>query len=131
MSPAAPAAALALPSPARQVPFALGTDTGGSIRIPAALNGVTGLRPTFGRVPKDRTAVVGYSLDTVGPLCLTAEDTGFVLNVIAGYTPDDPALPVSLPRTSPPICRRRAIRGRCKACVSASWAATSPAASPM
>ena len=76
---------------ARQVPFALGTDTGGSIRIPAALNGVTGLRPTFGRVPKDRTAVVGYSLDTVGPLCLTAEDAGFVLNVIAGYTPDDPS----------------------------------------
>ena len=76
---------------ARQIPFALGTDTGGSIRIPAALNGVTGLRPTFGRVPKDRTAVVGYSLDTVGPLCLTAQDAALVLNVIAGHHPDDPS----------------------------------------
>lgn len=69
---------------------ALGTDTGGSIRIPAAFCGVTGLMPTFGRVPKSGCAPLGYSLDHIGPLARTAADCAAVLEVIAGPHASDP-----------------------------------------
>ena len=75
---------------ADQAPFTIGTDTGGSIRIPACLCGITGLKPTFGRVPKDGVAVLSYSLDHVGPMCWSAEDAALVLNAIAGPSPRDP-----------------------------------------
>jgi aspartyl-tRNA(Asn)/glutamyl-tRNA(Gln) amidotransferase subunit A len=78
----------------------LGTDTAGSIRIPAAFCGVTGLMPTFGRVPKSGCAPLGYSLDHVGPLARSARDCASVLEVIAGYHPSDPDCvdaPLSLP----------------------------------
>ena len=68
----------------------LGTDTGGSIRGPSALCGITGLKPTFGRVPKTGCVPLGFSLDHVGPLARSAEDCGLILNVIAGYHPSDP-----------------------------------------
>ncbi|UBU17495.1 amidase [Nonomuraea gerenzanensis] len=68
----------------------LGTDTAGSIRIPAAFCGVSGLMPTFGRVPKSGVAPLGYSLDHVGPLARSARDCAAVLEVIAGYHPSDP-----------------------------------------
>ena len=68
----------------------LGTDTGGSIRIPAAFCGVTGLMPTFGRVPKSGCAPLGYSLDHIGPLARSARDCAAVLEVIAGPHPSDP-----------------------------------------
>ncbi|MET9018384.1 amidase [Actinopolymorpha sp. NPDC004070] len=68
----------------------LGTDTAGSIRIPAAFCGVTGLMPTFGRVPKSGCVPLGYSLDHVGPLARSAEDCASVLKVIAGYHASDP-----------------------------------------
>jgi aspartyl-tRNA(Asn)/glutamyl-tRNA(Gln) amidotransferase subunit A len=82
---------------AREVPAALGTDTGGSIRQPAALTGTVGLKPTWGRV--SRAGVVAYasSLDQVGPLTRTVDDAAALLQVIAGRCADDAtssALPV-------------------------------------
>jgi aspartyl-tRNA(Asn)/glutamyl-tRNA(Gln) amidotransferase subunit A len=67
----------------------IGTDTGGSIRIPAAWNGVTGLMPTFGRVPKSGCVPLGYSLDHIGPLARSARDCAAMLGIIAGYHPSD------------------------------------------
>lgn len=67
----------------------IGTDTGGSIRIPAAWNGVTGLMPTFGRVPKSGCVPLGYSLDHIGPLARSTRDCAAMLAVIAGYHPSD------------------------------------------
>jgi aspartyl-tRNA(Asn)/glutamyl-tRNA(Gln) amidotransferase subunit A len=69
---------------------ALGTDTGGSIRIPASYCGVSGLMPTFGRVPKSGCAPLGYSLDHIGPLTRTARDAALMLQVLAGADPSDP-----------------------------------------
>lgn len=69
---------------------AIGTDTAGSIRIPAAFNGVTGLKPTFGRVPKSGVVPLGYSLDHVGPLARSAADCALLLSVLAGPDTEDP-----------------------------------------
>jgi aspartyl-tRNA(Asn)/glutamyl-tRNA(Gln) amidotransferase subunit A len=71
--------------------FALGTDTGGSIRVPAALNGVVGLKPTFGLVPRHGVTSLAWSLDHVGPITRTVEDAGLVLAALAGHDPRDPA----------------------------------------
>jgi aspartyl-tRNA(Asn)/glutamyl-tRNA(Gln) amidotransferase subunit A len=68
----------------------LGTDTAGSIRIPSAYCGVTGLMPTFGRVPKSGCVPLGYSLDHIGPLARSAADCAAVLAVIAGHHASDP-----------------------------------------
>jgi aspartyl-tRNA(Asn)/glutamyl-tRNA(Gln) amidotransferase subunit A len=69
---------------------ALGTDTGGSVRGPAAANGHTGLKVTYGRVPKFGVVPLGYSLDSVGPMARTAWDCAALLGVMAGYDPRDP-----------------------------------------
>lgn len=69
--------------------FAVGTDTGGSIRAPAAFNGVAGLKPTYGRVSRRGVAGVGGSLGHIGPLARTAEDLAAVLQAIAGPDPLD------------------------------------------
>ncbi|GAA1961919.1 amidase [Kitasatospora viridis] len=75
--------------------FALGTDTGGSIRVPAALNGVVGLKPTYGLVPRHGVTSLSWSLDHVGPITRTVEDAALVLAALAGHDPRDPAsLPV-------------------------------------
>jgi aspartyl-tRNA(Asn)/glutamyl-tRNA(Gln) amidotransferase subunit A len=66
------------------LPFAIGTDTGGSIRIPSALCGVIGLKPTYGLVPRDGVMSLAWTLDHVGPIARTAADCGRVLSVIAG-----------------------------------------------
>src|SRR5437879_10294963 len=68
----------------------IGTDTGGSIRIPAAFCGVTGLMPTFGRVPKSGCVPLGYSLDHVGPLARGAWDCAAMLQALAGFDASDP-----------------------------------------
>jgi aspartyl-tRNA(Asn)/glutamyl-tRNA(Gln) amidotransferase subunit A len=68
---------------------AMGTDTGGSIRIPASLCGITGLKPTFGRVGKAGLLPLSWSLDHAGPLTRTAEDAAIVLQAIAGHDPAD------------------------------------------
>ncbi|MBI4182680.1 MAG: amidase [Proteobacteria bacterium] len=70
---------------------ALGTDTGGSVRNPAAHCGVVGLKPTFGRVSRRGVILNSYSLDQCGPLARTVEDCALLLQAIAGYDPDDPA----------------------------------------
>jgi aspartyl-tRNA(Asn)/glutamyl-tRNA(Gln) amidotransferase subunit A len=70
--------------------MAIGTDTGGSIRIPAGFCGVSGLMPTFGRVPKSGCVPLGYSLDHIGPLARSAADCAAVLEVIAGHHASDP-----------------------------------------
>ncbi len=69
---------------------ALGSDTGGSIRLPAHFCGVTGLKPTYGRVPRAGAMPLSFSLDTVGPLARTAEDCALVLQAIAGADAADP-----------------------------------------
>jgi len=77
---------------------ALGTDTGGSIRIPASFCGITGLMPTFGRVPKSGCVPLGYSLDHIGPLTRTARDAAVMLSVLAGDDASDPStVDVSVP----------------------------------
>jgi aspartyl-tRNA(Asn)/glutamyl-tRNA(Gln) amidotransferase subunit A len=79
---------------------ALGTDTGGSIRIPAALCGVVGLKPTYGRVSVRGVVPLSWNLDHIGTLTRTVRDAAMVLSVIAGYDPHDPAsknIPVENP----------------------------------
>jgi aspartyl-tRNA(Asn)/glutamyl-tRNA(Gln) amidotransferase subunit A len=68
-----------------------GSDTGGSIRLPAAYCGVTGLKPTYGRVSRYGVLPLAYSLDHVGPLAWSAEDCAILLQAMAGYDPADPA----------------------------------------
>ena len=67
----------------------LGSDTGGSVRIPAALCGISGLKTTYGLVPKSGVVPLGYSLDTVGPMARTAHDCALILQAIAGASDDD------------------------------------------
>jgi aspartyl-tRNA(Asn)/glutamyl-tRNA(Gln) amidotransferase subunit A len=69
---------------------ALGTDTGGSIRVPACLQGVVGLKPSFGRVSRAGVIPMSSTLDHVGPLARTVEDCGILLSAIAGHDPRDP-----------------------------------------
>lgn len=73
--------------------FALGTDTGGSIRLPAAFTGCTGLKVTYGRVSRYGVISMSSSLDTIGPLCKTAEDCAIILEAIAGHDPKDATTP--------------------------------------
>ncbi len=68
----------------------LGTDTGGSIRIPSSDCGTVGLMPTYGRVSNRGVIPMAWTLDHVGPICRTVEDAAIMLGVIAGYDPGDP-----------------------------------------
>ncbi|QXJ26978.1 amidase [Actinomadura graeca] len=68
----------------------LGTDTGGSVRGPAGANGHTGLKVTFGRVPKSGVVPCAFSLDTVGPMARSAYDCALILDAVAGHDPGDP-----------------------------------------
>lgn len=72
-----------------QAAFALGTDTGGSIRLPASYCGVAGLKPTYGLVPRTGVVAMGASVDVVGPLANSATDAAVVLDVIAGRDASD------------------------------------------
>ena len=73
------------------VPGAIGTDTGGSIRGPAAVCGIAGLKPTYGRVSRRGVFPNTFSMDHCGPLCRSAEDIALFLQAIAGYDMADPA----------------------------------------
>jgi aspartyl-tRNA(Asn)/glutamyl-tRNA(Gln) amidotransferase subunit A len=75
---------------AGQVYAALGTDTGGSIRIPASYCGIVGFKPTYGLVSRHGVFPLSWSLDHVGPLARTVEDAAIVLGAIAGRDPKDP-----------------------------------------
>ena len=83
--------------------MAMGSDTGGSIRIPASYCGVAGIKPTFGRVSKYGVMPLGYSLDHMGPLAHTVRDCALVLQVLAGYDWRDPA---SRAEACPAVCAR-------------------------
>jgi aspartyl-tRNA(Asn)/glutamyl-tRNA(Gln) amidotransferase subunit A len=73
------------------LPAALGSDTGGSIRIPAALCGIAGIKPTYGRVSRRGIIPNSYTFDHAGPLAWTVEDCAILLQAIAGHDPADPA----------------------------------------
>jgi aspartyl-tRNA(Asn)/glutamyl-tRNA(Gln) amidotransferase subunit A len=75
-------------------PGSLGSDTGGSIRIPASLCGITGLKPTYGRVSRAGVLPLAWSMDHVGPMTRSARDCALMLSVIAGYDPADPTTSV-------------------------------------
>ncbi|MGF6347234.1 amidase [Variovorax sp. W2I14] len=68
---------------------AIGTDTGGSIRLPSAINGIVGLRPTYGRVSNHGVVPLAWSMDTVGPMTRTVEDCALMFGAIAGFDPKD------------------------------------------
>src|SRR5206468_1207872 len=76
---------------AQLVPLALGSDTGGSIRVPSALCGTVGLKPTFGRVSAAGAMPLARSLDHPGPMARTPADAALLLAAIAGIDDDDPA----------------------------------------
>ncbi|OYU49224.1 MAG: Asp-tRNA(Asn)/Glu-tRNA(Gln) amidotransferase GatCAB subunit A [Rhizobiales bacterium PAR1] len=73
------------------MPAALGTDTGGSIRLPAAFCGIVGLKPTYGLVSRRGVLPLSQSLDHIGPMTWTVEDNALLLDVLAGHDPLDPA----------------------------------------
>ena len=92
---------------------ALGSDTGGSIRIPAAVCGHVGLKPTFGRTSVHGVLALAQSLDTVGPMCRYVHDVALMMNVLAGYDPRDvhsenQPVPDYSEGLDQPICARRA-----------------------
>jgi aspartyl-tRNA(Asn)/glutamyl-tRNA(Gln) amidotransferase subunit A len=72
------------------IPFAIGSETWGSIMTPAGYNGIAGLRPTYGRVSRHGAMALSWTMDKLGPMCRTADDCGLVLNAIAGPDPLDP-----------------------------------------
>ena len=75
-------------------PGALGSDTGGSIRIPASLCGLSGIKPTYGRVSRAGVLPLAWSMDHVGPMCRSAADCALMLAPMAGYDPRDPTTSV-------------------------------------
>ncbi len=81
----------------------LGTDTGGSIRFPSAANGVVGLKPTYGRVPRAGVFDLAASLDHIGPICRSVADAAAVLCAVAGFDARDPT---SLRAPVPDYCAR-------------------------
>ncbi|MBI4464714.1 MAG: amidase [Acidobacteria bacterium] len=87
---------------------ALGTDTGGSIRIPSSFCGVVGLKPTFGRVSLRGVYPLGYTLDHVGPLARSVVDAGIVYQTIAGFDSVDPS---SVDQPIPEIRLSKALKG--------------------
>ena len=76
---------------AGMIPVTLGSDTGGSVRMPAAVCGIAGLKPTYGRVSRNGVLDLSWSMDHVGPMTRTTEDCALLMNVLSGYDPLDPA----------------------------------------
>jgi aspartyl-tRNA(Asn)/glutamyl-tRNA(Gln) amidotransferase subunit A len=92
------------------MPMALGTDTAGSIRNPASMCGVVGMKPTYGRVSRSGVLPLAFSLDTIGPLTRTVEDNALVLNIIAGHDVRD-AASIRSPRPDFTSDLRRGVKG--------------------
>ncbi|HEV2424713.1 MAG TPA: amidase [Terriglobia bacterium] len=92
-------------------PWALGSDTRGSIICPAAWCGVSGLRPTFGRVSRHGAMAIAWSMDKLGPMARTADDCGLALSVLAGHdTLDHDSLPSQLARFNYPAHAGSAVK---------------------
>ena len=104
-SSAGPASAVS----AALVPFAIGSETLGSIISPATVCGVTGLRPTFGRVSRKGAMALSWTMDKVGPLCRNAEDCAIVLNIICGVDGKDEAM-IDAPFNYSPIVNIKELR---------------------
>jgi aspartyl-tRNA(Asn)/glutamyl-tRNA(Gln) amidotransferase subunit A len=81
---------------AGECPLSIGSDTGGSIRIPGSLCGIIGFKPTYGRVSRYGMIALAWSQDHPGPMARTVEDCALVMNAVAGYDPNDPTS-VNLP----------------------------------
>lgn len=75
---------------ARLTPAGIGSDTGGSVRIPSAFNGLVGLKVTFGRIGLSGTMLLSWSLDSIGPMARSVEDCALMLNALAAPDPRDP-----------------------------------------
>src|SRR5437660_717159 len=88
---------------------ALGTDTGGSIRGPASLCGIAGLKPTYGRCSRAGVLTLSWTLDHTGPMARTVEDCAYLLQALAGYDAADPA---SSPQPQAPAHVRHGLRSR-------------------
>ena len=120
-------------------PWAIGTDTGGSIRQPAALTGLVGHKPTYGSVSRYGLIAFSSSLDQAGPMARTVLDAALLHEAIGGHDPlDSTSIDAPVPvlaECRPPRCRGRPVRAA-RSASSASWAAratptaTSPACSP-
>jgi aspartyl-tRNA(Asn)/glutamyl-tRNA(Gln) amidotransferase subunit A len=93
------------------VPGAIGSDTGGSIRIPAAHCGLVGLKPTYGRVSRAGALVLSWSLDHVGVLTRTVEDAAVLLAILAGPDPSDPTSLKRPPQPDPLLSPDDEVRG--------------------
>ena len=76
---------------ARLAPAGIGSDTGGSVRIPSAFNGLVGLKVTFGRISLHGTGLLSWTLDSIGPMARSVEDCALLLDALAGADPRDPA----------------------------------------
>ncbi len=95
---------------ARLAPWALGTDTGGSVRIPAAWNGITGLKTTIGRVSTFGVLPLSHTLDTPGPITRDIEDAALLLMVLQGADPSDPHT-MNVRDADPLLGLRRGVKG--------------------
>lgn len=91
---------------------ALGTDTGGSIRLPASFCGIVGIKPTYGRVSRFGMVAYGSSLDQIGPMTRTVEDTARILNVIAGHDErDSTSVDTPVPDYVAALAQRQDLKG--------------------
>ena len=92
-------------------PIGIGSDTGGSVRIPAAFNGLVGLKVSFGRISLHGTALLSWSLDTIGPLGRSVEDCAQILRAIAGPDARDPQTLVAPALELPDVLDAARVRG--------------------